>query len=153
MGYALGGLVSLDAYLDQDRRSYFQAIKDSNRGKYSPPYDATPFVRYFIESITGAADFVLSRTKGLTMVLAVLRRDVIDGKLPSRVQDGLVYAWINGSLRPGDYVRITGRTKQSASRDLAAAVAAGHLVATGTTRSRRYRLGPRLAQIGPVPVV
>jgi len=153
MGYALGGLVSLDAYLDEDRRTYFKAIKDSNRSKYSPPYDATPFVWYFIESITGAADFVLSRTKGLTMVLAVLRRDVIDGKIPGRVQDGLVYAWINGSLRPADYLRITGRTKQSASRDLGAAVAAGHLVATGTTRSRRYRLGPRLAQIGPVPIV
>ena len=153
LGYALGGLVSLDAYLDQDRRTYFQAIKDSNRAKYSPPYDATPFVRYFIESITGAADYVLSRTKGLTMVLAVLRRDVIDGRLPGRVQDGLVYAWINGSLRPADYVRITGRTKQSASRDLAAAVAAGHLLATGTTRSRRYRLGPRLAKIGPVAVI
>lgn len=152
-GYALGGLVSLDAYLDHDRRSYFQAIKESNRGKYSPPYDATPFVGYFIESITSAADFVLSRTKGLTNVLAVLRRDVIDGRIPGRVQDGLVYAWINGSIRPADYVRISGRTKQSASRDLAAAVAAGHLLASGTTRSRRYRLGPRLSQIGPVPVV
>jgi Fic family protein len=152
-GYALNGLVSLDAYLDNDRRAYFDAIKASAGDEYRPPYDATPFVGYFIRSIVGAADFVLSRVKGLTLVLGVLRRDVISGSLPARAQDGLAYAWVNGSIRPADYVRITGRTKQSASRDLAAAVAAGHLVATGSTKSRRYRIGPRLAEIGPVPVV
>ncbi|HZP95180.1 MAG TPA: Fic family protein [Candidatus Limnocylindria bacterium] len=152
-GYALGGLVSLDAYLDNDRRAYFDAIRASAGIAYRPPYDATPFVTYFIRSIVGAADFVLSRAKGLTLVLGVLRRDVIAGTLPARAQDGLVHAWVNGSIRPADYVRITGRTKQSASRDLAAAVKAGHLVASGSTRSRRYRIGPRLAEIGPVPVV
>lgn len=152
-GYALEGLVSLDAYLDHDRRAYFQAIRDANGVRYAPPYDATPFVRYFIASLTGAADFVLGRTKGLALVLAELRRDVIARKLPARVQDGLVYAWINGSLRPSDYIRISGRTKQSASRDLAASVAAGYLVATGSTRTRRYRLGERLARIGPTPVM
>lgn len=151
-GYAFGGLVSLDAYLDNDRRAYFDAIRAAAGVAYRPPYDATPFVGYFIRSIVGAADFVLSRVKGLMLVLAVLRRHVIAGIVPARAQDGLVYAWVNGSIRPADYVRITGRTKQSASRDLAAAVAAGHLVVTGSTRSRRYRIGRRLAAIGPVPV-
>ncbi len=150
-GYALGGLVSLDAYLDGDRRAYFDAIRASAGVAYRPPYDATPFVLYFLRSIVGAADFVLARVKGLTLVLGVVRRDVIAGKLPARAQDGLVYAWVNGLIRPADYVRITGRTKQSASRDLAAAVAARYLVASGSTRSRRYRLGARLAEIGPVP--
>ena len=152
-GYALGGLVSLDAYLDNDRRAYFDAIRASAGTSYRPPYDATPFVEYFIRSIIGAADFVLGRVKGLTVVLGALRRDVIAGRLPARAQDGLVYAWVNGSVRPSDYIRITGRTKQSATRDLAAAVAAGYLVATGSTRNRRYRLGERLATIGPLPVV
>jgi Fic family protein len=152
-GYALGGLVSLDAYLDNDRRAYFDAIGASAGRSYKPPYDATAFVQYFIGSIVGAADFVLARSKGLTLTLALLRRDVMSGRIPARSQDGLVYAWINGSIRPSDYVRITGRTSQSASRDLAAAVLAGHLVATGATRDRRYRLGPRLAEVGPVPVI
>ena len=89
---------------------------------------------------------------GLTLVLGLLRREVVSGRVPARAQDGLVYAWVNGSIRPADYMRVTGRTKQSASRDLAAAVAAGHLVATGSTRTRRYRLGSRLAGIGPVPI-
>ena len=152
-GYALDGLVSLDAYLDHDRRAYFQAIRDASGIRYKPGYDATPFVTYFLGSIVGAADFVLSRTKGLALLLAQLRRDVTAGKLPARVQDGLVYAWINGSLRPSDYIRISGRTKQSASRDLASAVAAGYLVPTGSTRTRRYRLGERLIKIGPTPTM
>jgi Fic family protein len=152
-GYALGGLVSLDAYLDNDRRAYFDAIRASAGRSYQPPYDATEFVAYFVRSIVGAADFVLARVKGLHVVLGLLRREVVAGHIHARAQDGLVYAWINGSIRPSDYVRITGRTQQSASRDLAAAVKAGHLVATGSTRDRRYRLGPRLAEVGPVPVV
>ncbi|TMB78083.1 MAG: hypothetical protein E6J52_05140 [Chloroflexi bacterium] len=105
-GYAFDGLVSLDAYLDNDRRAYFDAIRDSAGIEYRPPYDATAFVEYFVRSIVGAADFVLSRVKGLTLVLAALRRDVIAGRLPARVQDGLVYAWVNGSLRPAPVINV-----------------------------------------------
>ena len=60
-------------------------------------------------------------------------------------------------IRSGDYARLTGRSPQSASRDLAAAVRAGYLVGAGQTRSRVFLLGPRLltvpaeAQAPPFP--
>ena len=58
--------------------------------------------------------------------------------------DGLAYAWVNRHLRAGDYIRLTGRSPQNTTRDLAFAVAGGWLRATGERRGRYYVLGPAL---------
>ncbi len=142
--YGLDGLVSLDAYLDGDRRDYFAAIQASIGMSYAPPYDATPFVSYFIGSILRAADHVLDRIRGLGSVMIAIRRDVVEGRLPPAMLDGLAYAWINRSIRPADYQRITGRSPAAASRDLASAAKAGYLVVSGRTRTRVFLLGERL---------
>jgi Fic family protein len=143
-GYALGGLVSLDAQLDLDRSAYFAAIRDAVGLDYVPGYDATPFARYFVTSITRSADHVLDRLRGLGEVMVEIRRSIADGSLPPAMIDGLAYAWINRHLRAGDYIRLTGRSPQNTTRDLAAAVRAGWLRATGEKRGRYYVLGPLL---------
>ncbi len=150
-GFALEGLVSLDAYLDHARARYFAAIRASLGRSYGPGYDATPFVRFFVESIALAADHALARVQGLGRVLVALRRDLVGGALPRRMLDGLAYAWINGSIRPSDYRRITGTSSQNATRDFAVAVRERYLVAHGATRRRRYAVGERLAALGPTP--
>lgn len=151
-GFALDGLVSLDAYLDLQRREYFAAIRASLGTSYSRRYDATPFVSYYLTAIGGAAEHVLSRVKGTTELLRVLRDAVARGELMPQLTDGLVYAWINGSIRPSDYREITGRTRPSTTRDLAQAVRAGYLSVSGETRSRRYSAGPKLQAVRPMPV-
>ena len=143
-GFALGGLVSLDAWLDIMRTDYFAAIRASIGQSYEPGYDATPFSLFFLSAFIGAADHVLSRIRGIGEIQIKVRRDVIAGVLPPAMFDGLVYAWISRSLRAGDYQRITGRTAPTASRDLGAAVRLGYLIAEGVSRDRWYRLGPRL---------
>ena len=145
-GYALDGLVSLDAQLDLDRSAYFSAIRDAIGQGYEPGYDATPFVRYFLSSITSSADFVLARLRGLGEVMIRIRRAIVDGSLPPSMIDGLAFAWVNRHIRAGDYIRLTGRAPQSATRDLAGAVAGGWLLATGEKRGRYYVLGPRLLE-------
>lgn len=149
-GYGFDGLVSLDAYLDTHRSDYFAAIRASIGQGYEPGYDATPFVAFFLRAITGAADHVLERLRGLGGVQIRVRRDVVEGALPPPMLDALAYAFINRSLRAGDYQRLTGRTAPSTTRDLAAATRRGYLVAEGTTRDRWYRLGPRLLDV-PAP--
>ena len=151
-GYALDGLVSLDAYLDHQRRDYFAAIRSAIGRSYEPGYDATPFVGYFLDAIVGAADHVLARIKGLTVLLHRLREDAGRGLIPARMVDGLVYAWINGGIRPSDYMRISAVTGPTASRDLKAAARAGLLRSSGQTRTRRYLPTDRLRRTGPVPV-
>jgi Fic family protein len=143
-GYALGGLVSLDAQLDLDRPAYFEAIRNAIGRTYEPGYDASPFVRYFVESITRSADHVLARLRGLGEVMIEIRRAIADGSLPPGMIDGLAFAWVNRSLRAGDYIRRTGRSPQSTTRDLAIAVRGGWLRPTGERRGRYYVVGPRL---------
>lgn len=148
-GYAFDGLVSLDAHLDLNRNAYFRAIAKATKRQYRPGYDATPFVDFFLKALAGAADHVLARLRGLGEVMITIRREVTKGSLAPSMLDALAYAWINHSIRPADYIRITGRTKQSASRDLGSAEAAGYLEARGESRRRRYVVGPRLAAISP----
>ena len=141
-GYALDGLVSLDAHLDIHRSEYFAAIRSSIGREYQTGYDATPFVRFLLGAITGAGDHVLTRLRGLGQVQIRVRRDVVDGNLPPPMLDALVYAFINRSLRAGEYQSITGRTAPTTTRDLTTAVGLGYLVAEGSTRDRWYRLAP-----------
>lgn len=145
-GYALGGLVSLDAQLDLDRAAYFSAIREAVGVEYVPGYDATPFARYFLASITRSADHVLARLRGLGIVMVGVRRAIVDGSLPPAMIDGLAFAWVNRHLRAGDYIRLTGRSPQNATRDLHVAVMGGWLQATGEKRGRYYILGPALLE-------
>lgn len=143
-GYTFDGLVSLDAFLDLDRQRYFQAIAETTGGAYRTGYDASPFVEYFLGASIAATDHTLQRIRGLAQVMVELRRDIVEGNLPGPMLDGLAYAWVNRSLRAADYIRISRRIKQSASRDLEAAVRLGYLVVRGETHQRRYSVGPRL---------
>ena len=93
-----------------------------------------------------SADFVLARLRGLGEVVIRLRRAIVDGSLPPSMIDGLAFAWVNRHIRAGHYIRLTGRTPQSATRDLAGAVADGWLLATGEKRGRCSVLGPKLVQ-------
>jgi hypothetical protein len=81
-GYALGGLVSLDAQLDLQREDYFGAIRYAIGRAYAPGYDATPFAAYFVRSITAAADHVLSRVRGLGEVMIAIRRGIAGRPAP-----------------------------------------------------------------------
>lgn len=143
--FGFDGIVSLDGQLDHEREPYFTAIHASTGGRYEPGYDATPFVAYFLDAAVRAADHLLGRVRGLGQVMIALRRAIIDGDLPPAMLDGLAYTWINRSLRPADYTRITGRANATATRDLAAATRLGYLEARGATRTRRYLPGPMLA--------
>ena len=149
-GYALDGLVSLDAHLDIHRSDYFAAIRASIGRTYRPGYDATPFLVFLLGAITAAADHVLTRLRGLGQVQIAVRRDVVEGRLPPPMLDALVYAFINRSLRAGEYQRLTGRTAPTTTRDLTSAARLGYLVAEGSTRDRWYRLGPKLLE-APAP--
>jgi hypothetical protein len=143
----LNGIVSLDAYLDLQRRSYFAAIRRAVGQTYKPHYDATSFVTYFVGAISASAEHVLGQVKGLGGLVNKLRGIAVRGAMPAGLLDGLAYVWVNGNIRPADYTRITGRSGPGASRDLQLAVSLGYLVPTGQTRTRRYLVGPKLREI------
>jgi hypothetical protein len=106
--------------------------------------EATPFALYFVGSLTKSADHVLARLRGLGEIMVEIRRAIADGTVPPGMIDGLAFAWINRHIRARDYIRLTGRSPQATTRDLAAAVDGGWLLATGERRGRCYVLGSRL---------
>jgi hypothetical protein len=146
-GFAFDGLVSPDAQPDLDRPSYFEAIRAAIGPTYAPGYDASPFVAYFLRSLVTSADFVLARIRGLGEVMVRIRRAIADGLVPATMIDGLAFAWVNRHIRARDYIRLTGRSPQATTRDLAAAVVEGWLIATGERRGRYYVLGPKLLEV------
>jgi Fic family protein len=146
-GYAFDGLVSLDAQLDLDRAAYFAAIRAAIGRSYEPGYDATPFVRFFVDALVQSADHVLERVRGLGQVMIAIRRAIASGSLPAPMIDGLAYAWINRHLRAGDYIGATGRSPQNTTRDLQRAVDDGWLTSAGERRARIYALGPKLLEV------
>jgi Fic family protein len=148
--FALDGFVSLDAQLDLNRATYFGAIRKAIGRSYEPRYDATPFVAYFLASILKSADHVLARIRGLGEVMIAIRRAISEGALPASMIDGLAFAWVNRHLRASDYIRLSGRSAQSTTRDLARAVDGGWLIGSGERRGRVYLLGPRLLEIPAV---
>src|SRR5205085_6167462 len=101
-GYALNGIVSLDAYLDLQRRAYFAAIRRAVGRTYKPGYDATPFVGYFIGAIAASAEDWLGLVKALGRLVNELRATAVKGTLPARPLDGLAAAGVHGSIRPAD---------------------------------------------------
>jgi Fic family protein len=153
-GYALDRLVSIDAQLDIDRRSYFAALRRSLGQAYRPGYDATPFVDYMLTSITKSTDYVLARIRGLGQLMVEVRRAISDRSVPPGMIDGLAFAWINRHIRASDYMSITGRNPQATTRDFQAAVETQWLVPTGEKKGRYYVLGPRLLAVpseGEIP--
>jgi hypothetical protein len=80
-----------------------------------------------------------------------VRGAISDGTLPPAMVEGLAFASVNHRIRAADYIRLTGRNAQAATRDFTIAVKGGWLLATGKKRGRYYVPGPRLPspQIGP----
>ena len=64
--------------------------------------------------------------------------------------DGLAYAMRTGRITRGDYIEITGVSKTTASRDLAALTGMGALRAEGQTRNRIYIYERRMGD-EPIP--
>jgi penicillin amidase len=91
-------------------------------------------------------------SQGHDRAVARFRAAVASGELAPQLTDPLVYAWINGRMRPSEYREITKRTAPSATRDLAQAMRAGYLTVAGETKSRRYSVGPKLQAVQPLPV-
>jgi hypothetical protein len=93
-----------------------------DRAGVRPPYDATPFVAYFLGSIVKSAEYVLARIRGLGQIMVGIHGAIVERTPPPAMIDGLAYAWVNRHIRAGDYRRLTGRRAQTTTRELATPV-------------------------------
>jgi len=131
-------LLSLESFMSRMRDDYFTAIERTLGPRFSPDYDATPWLRFF-------AFTLMAHTIELAQTLTDWHRqmrDIYEGfekvHINHRQVDGLAYAVRTGRITRSDYIEITSASPVTASRDLARLIQEGYLTAEGKTRGRVY---------------
>lgn len=136
--YHFKKLLSLESLLYRMRDDYFGAIERTLGKSYSPDYDATPWLDFFVRAVvTHTYELQMELTdwhRKMEGIYKALEKAAIN----HRQADGVVYAVRMGQLTRADYLEITGVSPVTASRDLARLVKAGWLTPRGETRARVY---------------
>ena len=139
-GYDFNKLVSLDRNFDLNRLEYFDEIQRVTGRNYQRGQDITSWLDYFAFQFWMAAEMVSNRIVDFRRLLDALTPRLRDAGATEGQVDGVAYTIVQGSIRPRDYIRITGRNAPTASRHLKHLERMGILQGTGYGRSRRYRL-------------
>lgn len=131
-------LTSLAATINAERKKYYAALESVKS------QDITPWLTYFAETVLSAQeltlqkiDFVIQKTKLYDRVRDRLNER--QNKALKRIfQEGL--AGFKGGLSADNYMKITGASPATATRDLADLVDKKALYKTGELRHTRYFL-------------
>ncbi len=136
--YDFKKLLYLESLLFRMRDEYFGAIERALGKSYSPGYDATPWLEFFVRVVvTHAFELQLELTDWHRQMEDVYKA-LEKADMNHRQADGVIFAIRMGQLTRSDYLEITGVSQVTASRDLAQLVTKGWLVPRGRTRARVY---------------
>lgn len=132
-------LIALSLTINRNRKKYYDLLELSNKGN-----EITDWLVYFASTILDAqahaqemVEFIIAKTKFYdrlrsqlnerqTKVLARMMREGVGG--------------FRGGLSAENYIRITGASRATATRDLQDLIAKQALIRTGTLKSTRYHL-------------
>jgi Fic family protein len=133
-------LVALSRVINTKRKNYYEVLERGNRQN-----EITEWVVYFARTVVDAqthaqewVDFLIAKTRLF---------DRLRGQINSRQEKALLRvcqegpAGFQGGLSAANYIRITGASRATASRDLQDLVEKAVLVQTGALKSTRYHLG------------
>ena len=108
-------------------------------GQWQPARDTTAWVRFNLRAHHIQAQTVLARNAETAALWNGVEALVDSEGLPERSVPAVFDAAYGLRLRRSSYERSTGVEPKTATRDLAALVSAGLLLAEGEKRGRRYR--------------
>ncbi|NQW11215.1 MAG: Fic family protein [Alphaproteobacteria bacterium] len=132
-------LIALSHAIETRRKGYYQALEDNNKA-----LEITDWLVWFADTVLAAQersqtliDFVIEKTKFLDR----LRGRVNERQMKALLRmlregpDGFI-----GGLSAENYIRITGTSRATATRDLSDLVQIGAVTRTGRLKSTRYFL-------------
>lgn len=132
-------LIALSSVINSKRKAYYRVLELGSRNN-----EITGWLMYFAETILEAqalsqslVDFLIAKTKFF---------DRMRGQLNERQEKVLLRVFregpqgFKGGLSAENYIRITGASRATATRDLQELVKKKALVKTGTLKSTRYFL-------------
>lgn len=135
MGHPL--LTALAATIMSRRKAYYDALEAANKAN-----EITAWLRWFAATAIDAQRHTVSMVEFLIEKSKLLNR--LQGRLNSRQEKTLLRilregpAGFRGGLSACNYMRITGVSPATATRDLAGLVTLGALRKTGELRHARY---------------
>lgn len=138
-GLGHAALIALSLTINRGRKTYYELLERSNKG-----IEITDWLIYFAKTILYAqaysqelVEFLIAKTKFY---------DRLRGQLNERQEKVIARifregpAGFKGGLSAENYIRITGTSRATATRDLQDLVEKKALVRTGTLKSTRYHL-------------
>ncbi len=138
-GLGHAALIALSLTINRGRKTYYNILERSNKGN-----EITTWLNYFAETVLDAlahsqelVDFLISRTKFYDRLRGQLnkRQDKVIARMMREGPSGF-----KGGLSAENYIRLTGTSRATATRDLQDLVEKQALVRTGTLKSTRYHL-------------
>jgi len=144
---------SIEEYLGQDTRAYYDILGVVGRGSWQPANDARPWIRYALTAHLRQAKTVLRRTKEIEEIYIELDRLARGYGLPERTLEALFDAAAGLRVRRGVYRAILENqsddpvSEQTATRDLQNLTNHGLLIPHGERRARYYTAGKEIADI------
>lgn len=132
-------LVALSRTINRGRRTYYDLLEQNNKGT-----EITPWLVYFAETVLSAQayaqeliEFLIAKTKFFDRLRGCLneRQEKVATRMFREGPDGFT-----GGLSADNYIRITGTSRATATRDLQDLVDKGALTRTGQLKGTRYHL-------------
>ena len=137
LGHAV--LIALSLTINRGRKTYYEMLERSNKGN-----EIAPWLVYFARTILDAqahsqelVEFLIAKTKFYDRHRGQLneRQDKVIARMMREGPSGF-----KGGLSAENYLRLTGISRATATRDLQDLVEKQALVRTGTLKSTRYQL-------------
>jgi Fic family protein len=138
---------SIEEWLGANTEDYYSVLAHTGHGSWRPRSDPHLWVAFNLRAHHMQAQTVARRVSEAGATWDELDRLARDHGLPERALDPMFDAALGYRVRRGGYVKRAGVTDQTATRDLAALVSAGILVARGNGRGRYYVAGPPIREI------
>ena len=130
---------SIEEFLGHNTEDYYAVLAVTAAGHWKPQRDTTAWVRFNLRAHHIQAQTVLARNTETAALWNGVEALVSHEGLPERSVPAVFDAAYGLRLRRSSYERATGVEAKTATRDLAALVAAGLLLAEGEKRGRQYR--------------
>jgi len=137
LGYP--SLIALAYTIERARRAYYDALARNNQA-----IEITDWLVYFGNTILGAQRNTIGRIDFCVAKARLYER--LRGQMNARQQKAIARMFregiggFKGGLSAEKYIRITGTSRATATRDLQDLVAKGALMKTGALRHTRYHL-------------
>jgi Fic family protein len=140
-------LIALSLSINRGRKTYYELLERSNKGN-----EITDWLVYFAQTVLDAqahsqelVEFLIAKTKFYDRLRGQLnaRQDKAIARMMREGSGGF-----KGGLSAENYIRLTGTSRATATRDLQDLVQKQALLRTGTLKGTRYHLPIALT---PVP--